>query len=91
MDIHLEMPAKEGAYWYYNSDTEAFVICTVTMYRGSKVIRFTDSTFQPWVGQYSYLVGPIAKPDVDDTGRVSIACGKTNQCRIAATQRRARG
>tara|TARA_B100000446_G_scaffold186076_1_gene211477 strand:+ start:240 stop:458 length:219 start_codon:yes stop_codon:yes gene_type:complete len=69
-DTILEMPKEVGLYWYFCEALNDFRPCEVKEKNGSNVARFTDGSFQRWVGKKSYFVGPIPKPVIGENGTI---------------------
>ena len=71
-DAILEMPNEPGAYWYFCEGINDFRQCEIKEKDGSMVARFTDGSFQRWVGAKSYFVGPIKKPVIGQNGTIEV-------------------
>jgi hypothetical protein len=72
LDAILEMPGEPGAYWYFCEDLNDFRQCEIKEKEGNMVARFTDGSFQRWVGKKSYFVGPIKKPVIRENGQIGV-------------------
>jgi hypothetical protein len=69
-DALLNMPEVEGVYWYFDDSINDFRICDVVKKDGEMRAKFSNGSFQRWVGKKSYFVGPITKPVIGESGTI---------------------
>ena len=71
-DAILTMPEEPGLYWYFCEALNDYKACEVKDREGLMVARFMDGSFQRWVGNKSYFIGPIGKPIISETGVINL-------------------